>query len=62
MRTQDVFRAISDPTRREILRLLRERAMSAGELSERSGDFHVPPSRRDQTLLIVGNATAIAAQ
>lgn len=34
MRTQDVFKAISDPTRREILRLLRDRPMAAGELSE----------------------------
>jgi DNA-binding transcriptional ArsR family regulator len=34
MRTQDVFKAISDPTRREILRMLRERPMAAGELSE----------------------------
>ena len=34
MRTQEVFKAISDPTRREILRMLRERPMAAGELSE----------------------------
>jgi ArsR family transcriptional regulator len=30
-----VFQALSDPTRREILRLLRERDMTAGELAER---------------------------
>jgi len=28
------FQALSDPTRREILRLLRAKAMTAGELSE----------------------------
>ena len=31
----EVFRALSDPTRREILRLLRARDMTAGELAER---------------------------
>ena len=29
------FKAIADPTRREILRLLRKREMTAGELAER---------------------------
>lgn len=32
---QTVFRALSDPTRREILRHLSSRSMSAGELAER---------------------------
>lgn len=45
----DVFRALGDPTRREILRLLRSGDMTAGELAERfplakstlSGHFNV---------------------
>ena len=34
MGIDDVFRALSDPTRREILRLLRNRDMTAGEIAE----------------------------
>jgi len=30
----DVFKALSDPTRRKILELLKERSLSAGELAE----------------------------
>jgi len=30
----DLFHALSDPTRREILRLLRQRDMTAGEIAE----------------------------
>jgi DNA-binding transcriptional ArsR family regulator len=30
----EVYRALADPTRRRILELLRERAMTAGELAE----------------------------
>ena len=35
-----VFKALSDPTRRRVLQLLRERPMAAGELSE-----HFPVSK-----------------
>jgi ArsR family transcriptional regulator, arsenate/arsenite/antimonite-responsive transcriptional repressor len=31
----DIFRALGDPTRREILRMLRKRDMTAGELADR---------------------------
>lgn len=35
MAIDDVFRALSDPTRREIVRLLRARDMTAGEIADR---------------------------
>ena len=35
MRTQEVFRALSDPTRREILKLLQGGSLTAGEIAER---------------------------
>jgi ArsR family transcriptional regulator, arsenate/arsenite/antimonite-responsive transcriptional repressor len=34
MRTQEIFRAISDPTRREVLKLLQGGSKTAGELAE----------------------------
>jgi len=34
MRTQEVFKALSDPSRRRILQLLRRGSKTAGELSE----------------------------
>lgn len=49
MGISEVFKALSDPTRREILHLLQSRDMSAGEIAERfplakstlSGHFNV---------------------
>ena len=35
MPIDETFRALNDPTRREILRLLRQRDMTAGEIAER---------------------------
>ena len=35
MAIEETFRALNDPTRREILRLLRQRDMTAGEIAER---------------------------
>ncbi len=49
MSINEVFRALGDPTRREIVRLLRKRDMTAGEIAEQfplakstlSGHFNV---------------------
>lgn len=49
MSVNDVFRALADPTRREILRLLRKQDMTAGEIADHftlaastlSGHFNV---------------------
>ncbi len=69
----DIFHALSDPTRREILRLLRSRDMTAGEIAERfplakstlSGHFNVlkqagliVPERQGTTILYSLNVAA----
>lgn len=69
-----VYRALSDPTRREILRLLKRRDMTAGELAERfpqakstlSGHFNVLrhaglilPERRGTTIVYSLNLSAL---
>ena len=73
MGVSDVFRALGDPTRREILRLLRARDMTAGELAEHfplarstlSGHFAVlkqagliVPERRGTSIVYSLNASA----
>jgi len=69
----EVFRALSDPTRREILSLLKSRDMTAGELADRfplakstlSGHFNVLKSaglivseRRQTTIVYSLNLSA----
>jgi ArsR family transcriptional regulator len=70
----EVFRALADPTRREILRLLRPRDLTAGEIAERfplakstlSGHFAVlkqarlvVAERRGTTIVYSLNASAL---
>jgi DNA-binding transcriptional ArsR family regulator len=73
MAIDEVFRALADPTRREILRVLRREDMSAGQLAERfplaastlSGHFNVlkhagliVAERRGTTILYSLNLSA----
>lgn len=59
MGINDVFRALADPTRREILRLLRERDMTAGELAER---FPLAPSTLSGHFNVLKHAGLIVAE
>jgi DNA-binding transcriptional ArsR family regulator len=54
-----VFQALSDPTRREILRLLRKRAMTAGEIAEQ---FPLARSTLSGHFNILKNAGLIVAE
>jgi DNA-binding transcriptional ArsR family regulator len=54
-----VFQALSDPTRREILRLLRKREMTAGDLAER---FPLAKSTLSGHFNILKNAGLIVAE
>jgi ArsR family transcriptional regulator, arsenate/arsenite/antimonite-responsive transcriptional repressor len=54
-----VFQALSDPTRREILRLLRKCEMTAGEIAER---FPLAPSTLSGHFNVLKNAGLIVAE
>jgi DNA-binding transcriptional ArsR family regulator len=54
-----VFQALGDPTRREILRLLRKRAMTAGEIAEK---FSLARSTLSGHFNILKNAGLIVAE
>jgi ArsR family transcriptional regulator len=55
----DAFQALSDPTRREILRLLREREMTAGEIA---GQFALAKSTLSGHFSVLKNAGLIVAE
>jgi DNA-binding transcriptional ArsR family regulator len=74
MTMNDVFRALADPTRRDVLKLLRKRDLTAGEIAERfplakstlSGHFAVlkqagliVAERRGTTIVYSLNASAL---
>ncbi|HEY4234168.1 MAG TPA: autorepressor SdpR family transcription factor [Lacipirellulaceae bacterium] len=54
-----VFQALSDPTRREILRLLRKREMTAGEIAEK---FPLARSTLSGHFSILKNAGLIVSE
>lgn len=54
-----VFKALSDPTRRRVLQLLRKRPMSAGELSEH---FAVSKPTMSAHFSVLQNADLIEAE
>lgn len=53
------FQALSDPNRREILRLLRKRAMTAGEIAD---EFHLSRSTLSGHFNVLKNAGLIVAE
>lgn len=55
----NVFRALGDPTRREILKLLREKDMSAGEIS---GNFNISKPAITKHLDILREAELISSE
>ena len=54
-----VFKALADPTRREILRLLRSGEMSAGEISDR---FPIAKSTLSRHLGVLKEADLVVAE
>ena len=59
MGIQATLRALADPTRREILNLLRNQAMSAGEISER---FDITSAAISRHLSVLKEADLIRDQ
>ena len=59
MSVNGVFRALGDPTRREILRLLRKRAMTAGEIADQ---FHLSKSTLSGHFNVLKHAGLILAE
>ncbi len=55
----NVFKALGDPTRREILKLLREKDISAGEISE---NFNMSKPVITKHLDILGEAELISSE
>lgn len=54
MSLEDTFKALSDPKRREILNLLKERSMTAGELAEKFDMTNATMSYHLQILIDAG--------
>lgn len=54
-----VFKALADPTRRDVLQLLRQRPMTAGELAEH---FDVSKPTMSAHFAVLVNADLIAAE
>ena len=59
MTVNAAFRALADPTRREILRLLRKRDMTAGEIGEQ---FPLAPSTLSGHFNVLKHAGLIVAE
>jgi DNA-binding transcriptional ArsR family regulator len=55
----DVFKALSDPTRRHVLRLLRRRPMTAGELAD---EFPVSKPTMSRHFAVLREAGLIAPE
>lgn len=56
MKMADAFKALSDPGRREILTMLREGRMNAGEISER---MNITPAALSYHLRLLKNAELV---
>lgn len=59
MSLQETLKALSDPTRREILQMLRSGSKSAGEISEK---FHITAAAISRHLSVLKDADLIRDQ